>query len=159
MASAAEQMAANISLSSFGKATELKKRLWFTVGALVVFRVGAYIPVPGVDPQALAEIRRILGPMHEAVAGLAALPVPVLASVQGAAAGAGLSLAFGADLAIAAEEARFGSDFLDRSRAADGWLGELVEAAAASSVPFVLGGHALVSDGLRILVDAAWQGH
>ena len=57
------------------------------------------------------------------------------------------------------EEARFASDFLDRSRAGDGWLGELVEAAAASSVPFLLGGHALVSDGLRILVDAAWQGH
>lgn len=63
-------------------------------------------------PQALAEIRRILGPMHEAVAGLAALPVPVLASVQGAAAGAGLSLAFGADLAIAAEEARFALGYL-----------------------------------------------
>jgi 2-(1,2-epoxy-1,2-dihydrophenyl)acetyl-CoA isomerase len=63
-------------------------------------------------PQALAEIRRILGPMHEAVAGLAALPVPVLASVQGAAAGAGLSLAFGTDLAIVAEEARFALGYL-----------------------------------------------
>ncbi len=63
-------------------------------------------------PQALAEIRHILGPMHEAVAGLAALSVPVLASVQGAAAGAGLSLAFGADLAIAAEDARFALGYL-----------------------------------------------
>jgi hypothetical protein len=38
------------------------------------------------------------------------------------------------------------------------WLAELTEAAAGSSVPFLLGGHALVSDGLRILVDAAWLG-
>jgi hypothetical protein len=58
-----------------------------------------------------------------------------------------------------AEEERFASDFLDRSRLGGGWLGELVEAAAASPVPFLLGGHALVSDGLRILVDVAWQGH
>ena len=56
------------------------------------------------------------------------------------------------------EEERFASDFLDRARAGGGWLGELVEAAAAASVPFLLGGHALVSDGLRILVDASWQG-
>jgi len=57
-----------------------------------------------------------------------------------------------------AEEARFASDFGDSARTGGGWLGELVEAAGASSVPFMLGGHALVSDGLRILVDAAWQG-
>jgi len=38
------------------------------------------------------------------------------------------------------------------------WLAELTRAAAASSVPFLLGSHALVSDGLRILVDAAWLG-
>lgn len=63
-------------------------------------------------PQALAEIRRILKPMHEAVAGLAALPIPVLASVQGAAAGGGLSLALGADLVIAAEDARFALGYL-----------------------------------------------
>src|SRR5262245_58331005 len=56
MASAAEQLAANLNWGSIGKATELKRRLWFTVGALVVFRIGAYIPVPGVDPHALAEI-------------------------------------------------------------------------------------------------------
>jgi hypothetical protein len=56
------------------------------------------------------------------------------------------------------EEERFASDFGDRARAGGGWLGELVEAAAAASVPFLLGGHALVSDGLRILVDASWQG-
>jgi len=56
MASAAEQLASNLNWGSIGKATELKKRLWFTVGALLVFRIGAYIPVPGVDPAALAEI-------------------------------------------------------------------------------------------------------
>src|SRR6476469_3654584 len=56
MASAAEQLAANLNLGSIGKATELKQRLWFTVGALLVFRIGAYIPVPGVDPAALAEM-------------------------------------------------------------------------------------------------------
>ncbi|MCO6415594.1 enoyl-CoA hydratase-related protein [Siccirubricoccus sp. KC 17139] len=52
-------------------------------------------------------ITAILDPMHEAVEALGALPVPVLASVQGAAAGAGMSIALGADLCIAAEEARF----------------------------------------------------
>lgn len=57
-----------------------------------------------------------------------------------------------------AEEQRFASDFLDRANAGGGWLGELVGAAADASVPFLLGGHALVSDGLRILVDASWQG-
>ena len=56
MASAAEQLASNLNWGAIGRATELKKRLWFTVGALVVFRLGAYIPVPGVDPAALAEI-------------------------------------------------------------------------------------------------------
>ena len=55
-------------------------------------------------------------------------------------------------------EERFASDFLDAAPVATPWLAELTEAAAASSVPFLLGGHALVSDGLRILVDAAWLG-
>ncbi|MEO8252133.1 MAG: hypothetical protein ABI978_06930 [Chloroflexota bacterium] len=55
-------------------------------------------------------------------------------------------------------EERFASDFLDATAISTPWLAELTEAAAASSVPFVLGGHALVSDGLRILVDAAWLG-
>ena len=56
MASAAEQLASNLNWGAIGKATELKKRLWFTIGALIVFRIGAYIPVPGVDPVALAEM-------------------------------------------------------------------------------------------------------
>ena len=52
MASAAEQLAANINWAAFGKADELKKRIWFTLGALVIFRLGTYIPLPGIDPAA-----------------------------------------------------------------------------------------------------------
>jgi preprotein translocase subunit SecY len=55
MASAAEQLAANFSLGSFSKATELRKRIWFTLGALMVYRLGTYIPVPGVDAAVMAE--------------------------------------------------------------------------------------------------------
>ena len=53
MASAAQQMAGNLSLASFSKATELKKRLWFTLGALIVFRLLSFVPLPGIDPTAL----------------------------------------------------------------------------------------------------------
>ena len=53
MASAADQMAQSISLAKFAKATDLKKRLWFTIGALIVFRLLSYVPLPGVDPTAL----------------------------------------------------------------------------------------------------------
>src|SRR5215470_16076882 len=56
MASAAEQLAANLNLGAFAKATELKQRIWFTLGALVVYRLGAYIPIPGIDPQILGDI-------------------------------------------------------------------------------------------------------
>src|SRR3989337_822083 len=56
MASAAEQLASNISLSGFAKATELKKRLWFTLGALVLFRFLSYVPIPGIDPAAMASL-------------------------------------------------------------------------------------------------------
>ena len=55
MASAAEQLAANINWSAFSKATELKKRIWFTLGALIIYRLGTYIPLPGVDPAALKQ--------------------------------------------------------------------------------------------------------
>jgi len=58
MASAAEQLAANINFGAFAKATELKRRIWFTLGALLVYRLGTYIPIPGIDPQALADIFR-----------------------------------------------------------------------------------------------------
>jgi preprotein translocase subunit SecY len=54
MASAAEQLAANINFAAFSKATELKKRIWFTLGALIIYRLGTYIPIPGVDPGELA---------------------------------------------------------------------------------------------------------
>jgi preprotein translocase subunit SecY len=53
MASAAEQLAANINFGAFAKATELKKRIWFTLGALIIYRLGTYIPLPGIDPVAL----------------------------------------------------------------------------------------------------------
>ena len=53
MASAADQMAQSISLAKFAQATDLKKRLWFTIGALIVFRLLSYVPLPGIDPTAL----------------------------------------------------------------------------------------------------------
>src|SRR5687768_2621150 len=56
MASAAEQLAANVSLSQFAKATELKKRLWFTLGALIIFRLLSFVPLPGIDPTAMASL-------------------------------------------------------------------------------------------------------
>ena len=55
MASAAEQLAANVNLSAFGKSDELKKRIWFTLGALIVYRLGTYVPLPGIDPDAFAK--------------------------------------------------------------------------------------------------------
>ncbi len=54
MPSAAEQLAANFNFSSFGKAKELRQRVLFTLGALIVARLGSYIPMPGIDPAALA---------------------------------------------------------------------------------------------------------
>ena len=56
MASAAEQLASRINLGNFTKATELKKRLWFTLGALVLFRFMSFVPIPGVDPAAMAAL-------------------------------------------------------------------------------------------------------
>ncbi|KZE32403.1 preprotein translocase subunit SecY [Chelatococcus daeguensis] len=58
MASAAEQLAANLNFGALAKAEELKKRIWFTLAALVVYRVGTYIPLPGIDPNAVADIFR-----------------------------------------------------------------------------------------------------
>jgi preprotein translocase subunit SecY len=49
-------MASSISLANFGKATELKKRLWFTLGALILFRLLSFVPVPGIDPVAMAAL-------------------------------------------------------------------------------------------------------
>jgi preprotein translocase subunit SecY len=56
MASAAEQLASSISFANFQKATELKKRLWFTIGALILFRLLSFVPVPGIDPAAMAQL-------------------------------------------------------------------------------------------------------
>ena len=56
MASAAEQFASNINFGAFAKATELKKRLWFTLAALIIYRLGTYIPLPGIDPAVLKDI-------------------------------------------------------------------------------------------------------
>jgi preprotein translocase subunit SecY len=56
MASSADQMAANMSMASFAKAADLKKRLWFTLGALILFRLLSFIPLPGIDPRSLATL-------------------------------------------------------------------------------------------------------
>ncbi|GAA5264823.1 MAG: preprotein translocase subunit SecY [Acidiphilium sp.] len=56
MASAAEQLASSMNLGSFAKATELKQRIWFTLGALIVFRLGTYIPVPGIDATVMTHL-------------------------------------------------------------------------------------------------------
>src|SRR6201981_1793263 len=56
MVSAAEQLAANLNFSALAKADELKKRIYFNVGALLVYRLGTYIPLPGIDPAAWEQI-------------------------------------------------------------------------------------------------------
>ena len=56
MASAAEQLASSITFANFQKATELKKRLWFTIGALILFRLLSFVPVPGIDPVAMSAL-------------------------------------------------------------------------------------------------------
>jgi preprotein translocase subunit SecY len=55
MASAAEQLAANMNFEAFQKATELHKRIWFTIMAMIVYRLGCYIPIPGIDAAAFAQ--------------------------------------------------------------------------------------------------------
>ncbi|MCK8464408.1 preprotein translocase subunit SecY [Aliiroseovarius sp. S1339] len=65
MASAAEQMAANMSWGAFGKATELRQRIFFTIGLLIIYRIGTYIPIPGIDGAALREF------MDQAQSGIA----------------------------------------------------------------------------------------
>jgi preprotein translocase subunit SecY len=56
MASAAEQLAANLNFGAFAKADELKKRIWFTLGALIIYRLGTYIPLPGMNPDAVSDL-------------------------------------------------------------------------------------------------------
>jgi preprotein translocase subunit SecY len=55
MASAAEQLAANMNFEAFQKATELHKRIWFTLGAMIVYRLGSFIPIPGIDIVAFSQ--------------------------------------------------------------------------------------------------------
>jgi preprotein translocase subunit SecY len=64
MASAAEQMAANLSWGTLGKATDLRQRIFFTIGLLIIYRLGTYIPVPGIDGTALRQF------MEDATAGI-----------------------------------------------------------------------------------------
>jgi preprotein translocase subunit SecY len=64
MASAAEQMAANTSWAALAKATDLRRRIFFALGLLIVYRIGTYIPVPGIDGIALREF------MDDAAAGI-----------------------------------------------------------------------------------------
>jgi len=61
MASAAEQLASNINLKAFSKAEDLKKRIWFTIGVLIVYRLGTYIPLPGINPAVMAEFAKSHG--------------------------------------------------------------------------------------------------
>src|SRR3546814_5699074 len=56
MASRADQMASSISFAKFSQATDLKKRLWFTLGALIVFRFLSFVPLPGIDPTVLSQL-------------------------------------------------------------------------------------------------------
>jgi len=56
MASRADNLASNLNLANFSKATELKKRIWFTIGALVVFRFLSFVPLPGVNPLILQDL-------------------------------------------------------------------------------------------------------
>ncbi len=61
MVSAAEQLAANINFKAFSKAEDLKKRIWFTIGVLIVYRLGTYIPLPGINTAVMAEFARSQG--------------------------------------------------------------------------------------------------
>ncbi len=67
MASAAEQMAANLSWGALGKATDLRQRIFFTVGLLIVYRLGTYIPVPGIDAEAL---RKFMESANQGIGGM-----------------------------------------------------------------------------------------
>jgi preprotein translocase subunit SecY len=67
MASAAEQLAANINWGAFGKAEELQRRIWFTLGALIVYRLGTYIPIPGLDP---VQLERMMSQQTQGVLGI-----------------------------------------------------------------------------------------
>ncbi|MBN8631301.1 MAG: preprotein translocase subunit SecY [Rhodobacterales bacterium] len=67
MASAAEQMAANLSWGMLGKATDLRQRIFFTIGLLIVYRLGTYIPVPGIDGE---ELRQFMERAGQGIGGM-----------------------------------------------------------------------------------------
>src|SRR5262245_25570094 len=67
MVSAAEQLAKNINFSTFSKAKELQARLWFTLIALIVYRIGTWIPIPGVDP---AQFASAFGKASQGILGM-----------------------------------------------------------------------------------------
>ena len=67
MVSAAEQLARNISFSTFGKAKELQARIWFTLIALIVYRIGCQIPIPGIDT---AQYKMAFGQLSEGILGM-----------------------------------------------------------------------------------------
>ncbi len=67
MASAAEQLAANINAAAFAKATDLHKRLWFTLGALIVYRLGTHLPIPGID---LARFQQFIQGQSQGMLGM-----------------------------------------------------------------------------------------
>ncbi|EEB72051.1 preprotein translocase, SecY subunit [Ruegeria sp. R11] len=70
MVSAAEQMAANTSWSALGKATDLRNRILFTLGLLIVYRLGTYIPVPGIDADAL---RQFMAQAGQGIGGMVSM--------------------------------------------------------------------------------------
>ena len=55
MATASERLANNLNFGAIGKATELRNRLLFTLGALIIFRLGTFLPIPGINPIALQQ--------------------------------------------------------------------------------------------------------
>ena len=67
MVSAVEQMAANTSWAALGKATDLRKRIFFTIGLLIIYRIGTYIPVPGIDG---AELRQFMESASQGIGGM-----------------------------------------------------------------------------------------
>jgi preprotein translocase subunit SecY len=67
MASAAEQLAANMNFGAFQKATDLHKRIWFTLGAMIIYRLGCYIPIAGID---LAAFTRVFEQQQNGILGM-----------------------------------------------------------------------------------------
>ncbi|OLF73218.1 preprotein translocase subunit SecY [Maricaulis sp. W15] len=70
MASAAEQLAANMNFSSFAKAKELQQRILFTIGILIVYRIGTFVPIPGIDPDQYARVFDSLGGQGQGILGM-----------------------------------------------------------------------------------------